>query len=105
MSETIIRRLNDHNPDALLLEPRLVYDHALVGITDQPDDHWPRKGSTFVAVYDREKCVKAIMNWFEVNREEAEEWFSVNTSGAWVGEGTPTFTDGETGSFPMASSL
>ena len=91
MSEQIIQRLSEHNPDALLLEPRRVYDVALVDITDQPDDHWPRKSDTYVAVYDTDKCVEAIMSWFEVEYEEAVEWFSVNTSGAWAGEGTPTF--------------
>lgn len=91
MPEQIIRRLNEHNPEALLLEPRDVYDVALVDITDKPDDHWPRKGNTFVAVYDSDKCVEAIMDRFEVGYEEAVEWFSYNTSGAWVGEGTPTF--------------
>ena len=40
MSEQIIRRLNEHNPEALLLEPRKVYDVALVDITDKPSDHW-----------------------------------------------------------------
>ena len=91
MSEHIIRRLNEHNPEALLLEPRKVYDVALVDITDNPSDHWPRAVSTYVAVYDSDKCIDAIMDWFDVGHEEAVEWFSVNTSGAWVGEGTPTF--------------
>ena len=88
---SVLTRLKDLNPDALLLEPRLVYDLALIDVTDQPDDHWPRTGGVYVAVYDTEKCIKAIMDWFEVEYEEAVEWFSYNTSGAWVGEGTPTF--------------
>jgi hypothetical protein len=91
MSEQIIRRLVELNPDALLLEPREVYDAALVDITNDPKDDWERKTNTYVAVYDTDKCIDAIMDWFEVGHEEAVEWFSFNTSGAWVGEGTPTF--------------
>ena len=37
MSDEILRQLPD---DALLLEPRLVYDRALVGVTDTAQDHF-----------------------------------------------------------------
>lgn len=85
----VLSELTRINPDALLLEPREMYDKALVGMTDEPDDHWPRTGA-MVAVYDRDLCI-------EVLREElgsydaAVEWFEYNTSGAWVGPNTPTF--------------
>lgn len=87
----LLARLGDRNPDALLLEPRRIYDGALVDITDAPDDQWPRKEKVYVAVYGIEKCISAIMYWFEVDQSEAVEWFYYNTSGAWQGEGTPTF--------------
>jgi len=84
-------REEDLDPEALLLEPREVYDKALIGTTDAPDDHWPRKGGTRVAVYSDVKCIEAIMEWSKTSYEEALDWFEYNTSGAWVGEGTPTF--------------
>ena len=31
------------------------------------------------------------MGWMECDYESAIDWFGFNTSGAWVGEGTPTF--------------
>ena len=90
--EEILLELNSLNPDAMLLEPREVYDPALIGITDFPNDSWPRKASVHVAVYDVDRCLEAIMAWQGCDFDAARDWFGFNTSGAWVGEGTPTFT-------------
>ena len=65
MSE-IVDQLAELNPDALLFEPRTVFDAALIGMTDKAKDHWPRKESPLVAVYDEERCIKAVMEWFGV---------------------------------------
>lgn len=92
MTEAVLKELEALNPAALLLEPRDVYDPALVGTTDSPDDSWPRQQGIHVAVYDEDKCIEAIMGWMECDYESAIDWFGFNTSGAWVGEGTPTFT-------------
>lgn len=92
--------------DALLLEPREFFDAALVGHTDTPQDHWPRQGGVMVAIYDRERCVEALMKWLECDWESALDYFGFNTEGAWVGEGTPMFSgmddgDGDEG-FPTS---
>jgi hypothetical protein len=87
----IIAALGAQNPEALLLEPRSVYDPCVVGMTDEPDDHWPRAGGTLVAVYGAEKCVEAWCSEYEASAEAGLEWFGYNTSGAWMGENTPTF--------------
>ena len=88
--EELLEQLERLNPDALLLEPREHFDRAVVGITDAPKDHWPRKDSCYVAVYDYELCLDALVaQGMELGG--AMEWFSFNTSGAWAGEGTPTF--------------
>ena len=84
----IVDRLSTN---AMLLEPREFFDAALVGATDKPNDHWPRNGGVTVAVYDREKCIEALMAWLECGYENALNYFDYNTEGAWVGEGTPTF--------------
>ena len=89
-SEVLIQ-LQEKNPAALLLEPRDVYDKALVGVTATPKDDWPRETGTLVAVYGVERCLEAIMESHECDDEEAREWFYYNTSGAWLGQGTPTF--------------
>lgn len=88
--EEILEELELVNPDALLLEPRDHFDKAVVGITDKPDDHWTRKGGCVVAVYDYDLCIEALVAQ-GLSLDEAQEWFSFNTSGAWAGEGTPTF--------------
>lgn len=87
-TDDILARLSE---ESMLLEPREFFDKALVDVADKPKDHWPRQGGVTVAVYDREKCIEAIMVWMDCDYEAALEWFSVNTEGAWVGEGTPTF--------------
>ena len=87
----ILERLVQLNPEALLLEPREIYDSCVVGITDEPKDHWPRIGGTLVAVYGAEKCIEAWCSANEASWVSGLEWFGYNTSGAWVGEGTPTF--------------
>lgn len=79
-------------PDGvLLLEPRETFDKALIGFTQSPQDHWPRETNTLVAIYSSEKCIEALMEAEGWEYEDAVEWFDYNTSGAWVGEGTPTF--------------
>ena len=87
----VLPKLRKLNPEALLLEPRDVYDSALVDLTDAPSDHWPREGKTWVAVYGVGECLEAIRGWLGGSREDAQDWFDFNTSGAWMGDGTPTF--------------
>ena len=86
-----LKGLLDRNPDALLLEPRDVYDRCLVGFTDKPEDSWPRKEGVFVAIYDAWRCVEEFAAAHDTNMQTSVEWFEFNTAGAWVGEGTPTF--------------
>jgi hypothetical protein len=90
----IVEELAQLNPDALLLMPREVYDKCLVGFTDQPNDHWPRKERVFVAVYDAQTCIEEFADAENVDLQTSVEWFEFNTSGAWVGENTPTFRYG-----------
>ena len=100
-TEEVLKELEALNPDAMLLEPRDIYDPALIGITDDPNDSWPRQARIHVAVYDVDKCLEAIMGWLGCGFDEACDWFGFNTSGAWAGEGTPTFTIlGDTEHYP-----
>lgn len=41
------------------------------------------------AVYDQQACIRQLME--SMTLEEAEEYFSYNVEGAWVGENTPAF--------------
>jgi len=74
------------------------HDEAFIGIGFQQ-----HKGP--VAVYDREKCIEALADGFASNPtedsdpyEDAVEWFSFNTEGAWVGDETPIILT----SFPLS---
>lgn len=91
MREQILRALATSNPEALLLEPRGLYDAALVGITQVPEDHWPREPGVWVAVYSREKCIDLIAKDAGCDVMDAIEHFEFNVSGGWNGSGTPTF--------------
>lgn len=78
----------------LLLEPRQVFDPALEDVIvprNLPFDRWPRLTNTPCAVYSRSKCIDALMEAEGWDYEDAVDWYEFNTSGAWVGEGTPTF--------------
>ena len=89
------RILEIHNPDALLLEPREVFDRCLVGVVqaDHSDDHWPRTGHThLIAVYDRTLCIEALVE-DGLDPEDAYEHFEFNVQGGWMGPHTPTFED------------
>lgn len=88
--------LSQMDPEAKLLEPREFFDKAIVDVTDDPKDHWPRTTNMVVAVYDETKCIEAIMEWLECDYDAALDWYSYNTTGAWVGPGTPTFRSDET---------
>jgi hypothetical protein len=44
-------------------------------------------------VYDREKVISILMEQGDMSRDEAEEYFSFNVVGAYVGEATPVFVD------------
>ncbi len=80
--QTLIRWLSEHSPDTLLADG---YEEAILGVAAQ--------GGTqrLLVVYDRPKCLKILMDREKWTEGEAEEWFSFNTEGAFVGEFTPLF--------------
>lgn len=88
--EEILEKLSS---DAMLLEPREHYDDALVGAVKHPKDNWTREGELTVALYSYAKCLEVIARLLDApsDSDAPVEWFWQNTSGAWVGEGTPAF--------------
>jgi len=48
-------------------------------------------GRKLLAVYDIDQCIGVLMQRDGMTYEEAEEFFSFNTLGAYVGEQTPLF--------------
>lgn len=67
-----------------LLEPREQFDKALLGIAESC-------GSAPKAAYSRELVIECLKE--EMSEEEAEEWFSYNILGSYLGEGAPTFVE------------
>jgi len=59
------------------------FDEAIVGVTA----HQPSRNP--VVVYDYGKCIDILMKRDGMSYEEAVEFFEFNTTGAWMGEGTP----------------
>jgi len=78
--------------DVLLLEPRSVYDRALVGFAHQ--------GGTKMAVYDRQAVIEAIVMDSDDDDEDpstsAIEHYEFNVSGS-IGLGYPVFMLNEDG--------
>ena len=61
------------------------FDDAVLGVGC-------RCGQEDVIVYDAAKCIDILMNSGDgMTLDEATEFFTFNTLGAWVGETTPIF--------------
>lgn len=60
------------------------YEDAFIGVAISA-------GRKPVAVYDIDRCVSVLMERDGMSYEEAEEFFSFNTLGAYVGEQTPLY--------------
>lgn len=78
---SILEDLAEANPEALLADG---LEAALVGYT--VNHHRPH-----VAVYDIDKCVSVLVERDGMTAEEADEFLSFNTLGAYVGENGPIY--------------
>jgi len=81
--------LEKYESEALLYEPRPALDRALIGVTQEPKDHWPREPGPYVAVYAWDTTVEVYADDLEMGWEDASDWVSFNTAGAYVGRFTP----------------
>ena len=73
--------LDERIPGALLLEPREVYDRAVLGVTLDGR-----------AIYDSEHVIRCTMQADGMSLEDAVEWHEFNTFCAYMGPKTPLFT-------------
>ena len=64
------------------------FDDCILGLTE-------RFGTSTVIAYDKDKIISKIMKDSDMDWLEAEEYFSFNIVGAWVGEGTPCYVSRE----------
>lgn len=71
----------EHNENALLADG---FEEAIVGVAE-------RCGQPTLVVYDADKCLEILMQRDNMSLEEAFEFLSFNTLGAWMGEHSPLF--------------
>jgi hypothetical protein len=76
--------LEDLNPDALLADG---FEDAFIGWVEG----WFEQEQSYVAVYDRAKCIDTLMTRDGMSDDEAEEFFQFNVAGAYVGKFAPMF--------------
>ena len=83
------------NPDAVLFEPRDVYDSCVTSIARHHDgDYWvdlraPGDTAPVVAVYDHDLLTAAVATLLDGDMEAADEWLDFNMLQGWLGDGTP----------------
>jgi hypothetical protein len=81
MSSELREALGEINPEALLADG---LEDAFIGYT--VNHH-----HAHVAVYDIDKCIEVLVSRDGMTHEEADEYLSFNTLGAYVGENGPIF--------------
>jgi hypothetical protein len=59
------------------------FEDAFIGIGTQFNRHF--------AIYDREACIKVLMDRDGMSKEDAEDFFNFNVVSALVGHGAPAF--------------
>ncbi len=78
--ELRMRLVEEHGEELLFAEG---FDEAILGVS-------LRCGQTPYVLYDRDRCID-VLTGLGLSLEDAEEHFSFNVSGSWVGEHTPGF--------------
>ena len=82
--------IEEHNEEALIADG---FDEAIIGMCE-------RYGNDSIVAYDKDRCIELLMKQFGKSdedeedidlREQAEEYFSYNVSGSYMGENTPVF--------------
>jgi len=90
-----IEELSEENPEALLLDG---FEQAFIGISR-------RCSKPSLATYSRDKCIEILVNRDGMTWEAAEDFFSFNIEGAWVGENAPIILDNDDNYLPHKSKI
>ena len=72
-------------PDLLFLEPREIYDKAIVGVVERIN--------LTAFCYDTQEILDILNRDHDLTPEEALEHFEFNIRGSYVGEHSPVFLD------------
>jgi hypothetical protein len=86
--EKIKEIIIEYNDNALFINgidgDKNAFDEALIGIGC-------RCGMHDVAAYDMDKVISILINKYEMDYEEASEWYEFNIVGSYAGKDTPLF--------------
>jgi hypothetical protein len=82
---SIRQNIAEIDPELVLLDPAESYDKCILGIAS-------RIGMDDCVAYDRSKVIAELMAG-GMTEEDAEDFFSFNMAGAYVGPRTPIFID------------
>jgi hypothetical protein len=91
-SETNVAKITEYcEAHEIALQTAVGYDDCIVGVTCPSGfgegDSEPR------VVYNRRKIIDKLMSEDGMDEEEAEEFFSFNIIGSYVGKQTPVYID------------
>jgi hypothetical protein len=81
VNQELLEALGELNPEALLADG---LEAAFIGYT--VNHH-----HAHVAVYDINKCIEVLVDRDGMSHDEADEYLSFNTLGAFVGENGPIY--------------
>jgi hypothetical protein len=81
--EQLSRWAEENDVELIFFNPPAHFDHAIVGLVRG-------YGQEAAVLYDEVKVIQALVA-DGMTAEDAEEWFTFNTIGAYVGEATPRF--------------
>ena len=77
-----------NNEDALLIDgldgDKHAFDEAIIGFAD-------RCGMQSIVAYDFDKVIDILVDKYDMDEDEAMEWYDFNMLGAYMGENTPIF--------------
>lgn len=73
--------ISGFNEEALLADG---FEDAIIGVGE-------RCGQPALVIYDAEKCIEILQERDGMSYDDAYEFFTFNTLGAWIGEHTPVF--------------
>ena len=76
---------SEEYPDLMMLEPREIYDEAIVGVVERIN--------LTAFCYDTQEILDILNRDHDLTPEEALEYFEFNIRGSYVGEHSPVFLD------------
>ena len=83
--DSIRQNIAEIDPELILLDPIKSYDKCILGIAS-------RIGMDDCVAYDRAKVIAELISQ-GMDEDDAEDFFSFNIAGAYVGTRTPIFID------------